>query len=124
MTDPKTPNRDRPIKGIIKDPCIVTFTGEPTSPYLPYDLKLLCGVVEENLSGRFKAGMQFHSSPVQDVSGDLVTTTNSLYSVTGEVDQVNIPYKYLPQILELTDPRDIKLLLDEGFTEIYGAKHK
>ena len=107
-----------PTSGVIKHPCIVTFTDMPEIALLPHGLRLLCGTIQQDFKDRLQPGMQFRSSPIYHVTGDLVTTANSLYRVEGDIDHVALPIKYLQQVLGLIDPRHIKSLLDAGFTDI------
>jgi len=108
----------KPISGVIKHPCIVTFTDMPETALLPHGLRLLCGTIQQDFKGRLKPGMQFRSSPISYLTGDLVKTANSYYRVEGDIDHVALPIEYLQQVLDLIDPRHTKSLLDAGFTDI------
>lgn len=124
MNEQQEPNDARQISGIITNPCIVTFTGVPETTLLPHALKLLCGVVVQDNKGRLEPGMQFRSSPINRIAGDIIETANSLYKVEGEIDYVTLPFKYLKQVLGLIDPRDIKTLIEAGYTNItYTNEH-
>jgi len=114
---PITDDRNH-ISGIIANPCIVTFTSVPENPLLPSDLKLLRGIVVEDKKGRLEPGMQFRSSPISQVTGDIVETANSIYKVEGQIDYVTLPFTYLKQVLDLIDPQEIKALIEAGYKNI------
>ncbi len=119
MNNSEQPNtKKQQISSVIISPCIISFSDMPKSLKHYQDLQLLCGTVKEDYKGRFAAGMSFRSSPVVSVDGKMVTTANSLYQVEGNIDYVDLPFKQLPQVMEYIDPRQIKTLLDAGYTPI------
>lgn len=62
----------------------VEITGELSNVWFQYffdDQRMACGIIENDIRGRFPDGHLIHTSLITKIEGDLIHTMNSVYRV-------------------------------------------